>query len=228
MNPINLNIDGKQIEVKAGSTILEAAQEAGIYIPHLCHHPDLPPFGACRLCVVEVKGMKGFPSSCTTPAKEGMIIRTDTPEVQDLRKNILELILTEHPAICLTCSKNLNCELQRVAQYIDLDKLSLPYIHREFPIKENPLFTRDYNLCILCGRCISACQNLRGVSAIAFNFRGDDVTIGTAFDLDLEDSGCKFCTACVEVCPTGALMDNRKWKSKEEKERTLYMKWAMH
>jgi len=221
MNPINLEIDGKQIEVEKGATILEATQEAEIYIPHLCYHPDLPPFGACRLCIVEVEGMKGFLSSCTTPATEGMVVRTNTPEVQELRKNILELILTEHPAPCLTCSKNLNCELQRVAQYIDLEKLSLPYIHKEFPIKENPLFIRDYNLCILCGRCVSACQDLRGVGAITFNFRGDNAEIGTAFDLPLEDSDCKFCTACVEVCPTGALMDKRRWKSRDEKEQML-------
>ncbi len=223
MDTVTLFIDGREVKAKEGRTVLEAAREAGIYIPSLCYHPDLSPFGACRLCIVEIEEMRGFPPSCTTPVADGMVVHTNTSKLQKLRRDILELTLTEHPYTCLTCEENLGCELQQVARYIGLKEVSLPGIHKEIPIKEEgPLFVRDYNLCILCGRCVRACQELRGVGAIAFTFRGKQSLIGTAFDRPLEDSGCKFCTACVEVCPTGALRDKEGgWKTEEEKEAAL-------
>lgn len=204
-------------------TVLEVAHSAGIYIPALCAHPDLPPFGACRLCIVEIETMPGFPTACTTPAEDGMIVRTGTPKLQELRRNTLELILSEHPYSCLTCAKNLRCELQKVAYYIGLEEVSLPYIHKELPVYEDdPLIIRDYNLCILCGRCVRACQEIRGVSAIAFTFRGSQTVVGTAFGHSLKDAGCKFCGACIEVCPTGALRDKDcRWESEAEKEAVL-------
>jgi len=223
MDTVTLTIDGREIEAKKGATVLEAARAASVYIPALCFHPDLTPFGACRLCIVEIEKMRGFPPACTTPATEGMVVHTNTPKLQELRRNMLELILSEHPYSCLTCTNNLKCELQRVAHYIGLDKVTFPYTYKELPIhEEDPLIIRDYNLCILCGRCVRACQEMRGVSAIAFTFRGSQVVIGTAFDRSLKDSGCKFCGACIEVCPTGALRDrDGQWGSETEKEDAL-------
>ncbi len=217
---ISLTIDNREVEVKRGASVLEAAQSVGVYIPTLCYHPSLEPFGACRLCVVEIEKMRGFPTSCTTPVAEGMVVHTDTPQLQQLRRSILELILTEHPQTCLTCPKNLNCELQRVAQYIGLNEISLPQLYKELPVKEdNPFFYRDYNLCILCGRCVRVCQEIRGVGAVAFTYRGSQALIGTAFDLPLLQAGCQFCGACIDVCPTGALIERsrRGWQALPER-----------
>lgn len=220
MNTVSLTIDGREVEVRTGTTVLEAAREAGLYVPTLCYHPDLPPYGACRLCIVEIEGMLGFPTSCTTPAAEGMKVHTDTPQLQQLRRNIFELTLAEHPYQCLTCAKNLHCELQAVASYIGLEQVSLPAIRRELPVdRDNPLFYRDYNLCILCGRCVRACQELRGIEAIAFIQRSSQTIVGTAFNRPLVDSGCKYCLACVEFCPTAALIDRVPiWKTTLDRE----------
>jgi len=164
--------------------------------------------------------MAGFPTSCTVPVTQGMKVRTNTPQLQQLRRDIFELILAEHPYNCLTCAKNLRCELQAIAAYIGLEKISLPPIHRQFPVSEdNPFFRRDYNLCILCGRCVRACQELRGIRAIAFIGRSSETMVGTAFNRSLADSGCKFCLACVEVCPTAALIDSVPfWRTNQSKE----------
>ena len=214
---ISLTIDGKQVKAEEGMTILEAANKAGIYIPTLCYHPYLTPYGACRLCIVEVEKMHGFPTACTTPASDGIVVTTNTPQLQELRRDILELILTEHPNVYFTGKsqeggatyfKNKHSELQKVAEYIGVKEITLPYAYKELPIDEdNPLFERDPNLCILCGRCVQMCQEIRGVGAISFIYRGSQVIVGTPFNRSLKDAGCRFCSACVEVCPTGALMD---------------------
>lgn len=233
MELLTLTIDDKEVKARRGATVLEAALEAGIYIPTLCYHPLLPPFGGCRLCVVEIEGLRGFPPSCTTPAADKMKIKTKTTQLQNLRRNVLELTFTEHPRACIdcwrrkrcgpddiclrnvevtercvTCPNNYNCELQKVADYLGMNNMTLPYTYRKTPIlKDNPYFDRNYNLCILCGRCVRACSEVRKVSAIAFTYRGSEALIGTAFGKPLNEAGCKFCFACVEVCPTGALMD---------------------
>jgi NADPH-dependent glutamate synthase beta subunit-like oxidoreductase/Pyruvate/2-oxoacid:ferredoxin oxidoreductase delta subunit len=231
---IKLTIDGKTVEVEKGVTVLQAAQAAGVYIPTLCYHPNLQPYGGCRLCIVEIENMRGLPTSCTTPTAEGMKVTTNTAQLQELRRAFLQLILTEHPNACLTCHRrercdpydiclrhvavsercvscpnNKRCELQELVDYIGITELTLPYKYKELPVDftREPLIRRDYNFCILCGRCVQMCADVRGIGAIDFAKRGFDTMVGTAFDRPLQDSGCRFCGACVEVCPTGALVD---------------------
>ncbi|MBN1375282.1 MAG: formate dehydrogenase subunit alpha [Dehalococcoidia bacterium] len=209
-----LTINGKQVSAAAGKTVLEAAKQAGIYIPTLCYHPSLKPYGGCRLCIVEIDGLRGYPTSCTTPVQDNMVVRTDTPAVKELRKNIFELIISEHPMACLTCHKNQRCELQQVASYIGLESLDVVPNYHNLPIlTDSPVFDRDYNLCILCGRCVRVCQEIRGAGAIAFTYRGSNTLPGTAFDKPLLESDCQSCGACVDVCPTGALSQRaNKWE----------------
>lgn len=203
-----INIDGRQIEVENGTTVLEAAKQNGIYIPSLCYHPDLTPYGGCRLCIVEIDGVKGFPSSCATPVFDGMVVKTNSGQLQNLRRQVFELILSEHNKNCTTCDKNLRCELQRVAAYLGVEKLTLPYIDKNAPVyRDEPFFDRDYNLCVLCGKCVRVCEEVRKNAAVDFTYRGIKSIPGTAFNKKLQDSNCEFCGACVDVCPTGAILE---------------------
>ncbi len=243
MSEITLTIDDKQISVDEGITVLQSAIEAGIYIPTLCYHRYLTPYGGCRICIVEIEGMRGFPTACTTPATDGMVVRTNTPQLQELRRGFLDLMLSKHPSACLACErkgecdpyrapirkvgvttgcqfcpKNLRCELQEVVEYVGLNALRLPNRYRELkPDRRDPFFERDYNLCILCGRCVRVCQEIRGLGALAFTYRSSEALVGTAFGQSLQEAGCRFCGACVDICPTGALADRRrKWEGAAE------------
>ena len=203
---VSLTIDGARVETRVGATVLEAARMAGIYIPTLCSRPDLPlPLGDCRLCVVEVKGAESrFPSSCITPVAEHMVVHTNTPLVQEIRRHILKALLSPLPSPRLK-----RPELKRLADYIGVKEEDLPpYVPRNLPIdREQPLFELDHNRCILCGLCVRICKEVRGVGAIGFIFHDERWLIGPSPAPLLKENGCRFCGACVEVCPTGALID---------------------
>ncbi len=215
---IKLTIDGKKISAEEGKTVLEIATNAGIYIPNLCYHPDIPPIGACRLCVVEIDGMKGFPTSCTTKVSDGMVVHTSKKKLQELRKNLVWLILSNYPKDLPKSS-----QLKKVVDYVGVNNILSGYVPnpRGLPIfSDDPLFTRDINRCILCGRCVRMCQEIRGVGAIGLIGRGMDTIVGTSYDSSMKDAGCKFCRACVEVCPSGALTD-KKPADEKDREKTL-------
>lgn len=211
METIKLRIDGKEVETQMGKSILEASLETGIYIPHICHHPDLTPIGSCRLCIVEVEGVEGMPTSCTTPAENGMVVTTRNEQLDRMRRLALELMLAGHPPDCGTCDKYLNCELQSIKQYLSTENLRVRRRTKPFPLNTgNPLFVHDAGRCIVCGRCVRACHELRGVGVLFYKKKGKETYIGTASGLSLADSGCRFCGACAEVCPTGAIMDKKE------------------
>jgi len=216
---IQISIDNQQLQVEQGKTVLEAAFDAGIYIPNLCYHPDLPPLGACRLCLVEIDGMRGFPPSCTTYVSEGMMVLTNTPQLQEFRKNIIWLMLSDHP-------KDLaeSTQFQKVVEWVGVEDALPGHVSepRKLPeIPENePVYIRDLSRCILCERCVRMCQEVRGIGAIGLINRGIKTYVGTQTNVPIMDSGCKFCEACVEVCPSGALRDK---KSFTEEEREAYI-----
>jgi len=222
LETIRLNIDGRNIETQKGKSILEASLDAGIYIPHLCHHPDLTPIGACRLCIVEVAGVEGLPTSCTTPASNGLMVKTRTEEIDRMRRLAMELMLAGHPPDCDTCVKYLNCELQSLKQYLISDELSVRRRSKRFPVNTgNPLFVHDPNKCVLCGRCVRACHELSGVGVLYYKKKDKETYIGTASDLPLADSGCRFCGSCAEVCPTGAIQDREELVSGKKRRVAL-------
>lgn len=248
---VTLEIDGKAAQVEAGLTILAAVQQAGIYIPALCYHPDMAPFSSispssaiyhgslkkegfsgnyhgCELCLVEIEG-EGITTSCNALVREGIVVRTSSPEIKERRQENLGKILSNHPHTCLSCpqregcdfircssnvpdnerccTKSSSCELKRVSEYVGLKERISSQIWEDVPaIKDDPLFTRNYNLCIGCTRCVRMCNEVLGVGALGFTLVGERIVVGTIAPT-LRESGCKFCTACVEVCPTGALMD---------------------
>jgi predicted molibdopterin-dependent oxidoreductase YjgC len=205
-----LTIDGIEVEVHEGTTVLEAAQWAGVYIPTLCYDDDLEPYGACRLCVVEIENMRGMPTSCTTVATDGMVVRTDTPAVERSRRTTIELIMANHLSECLGCAQNQNCELQKVARYVGVDEEHFKGFRkstRVVPVDDsNPAYVRDMNKCILCARCVRACHEVTGIDAIDLVFRGNAATVGGFGDKPILLSRCETCGECVSRCPTGALV----------------------
>lgn len=203
-----ITIDGVKLNVPDNKNVLECALEAGIYIPHLCHHPDLSELGACRLCIVEVDGVEDVVTSCTLKAKDGLNICTNSEKLSKLRTLALELILAGHPEDCSTCPKYGNCELQTLIQYIGANNASIGTRGKGFKSEENnPLFIHDMNRCVLCGRCVRACSELRGVNVLQYNKKEMETYIGTLHNRLLKDEDCRFCGACAEVCPTGAIRD---------------------
>jgi bidirectional [NiFe] hydrogenase diaphorase subunit len=209
MDLVTLTIDGIVVKAPRGEKLLWAALDNGVYIPNLCaiREADLP-FGACRLCFVEIEGNRSLVTACTQVVEEGMVVHTNTPRVNQLRRTAFELLLSHHPIDCRNCAKNRNCELQRIASHLRL-KLKLQRfrpIPRSMPIdSSHPLFIYNPNKCVLCGKCVWVC-NERGTGAIDFAFRGIDTRVSTFDNVPLIDSNCNSCLECVEVCPVGALV----------------------
>ena len=217
---IQITIDDQQLQVENGKTVLEAALDAGIYIPNLCYHPDLPPLGACRLCLVEIDGMRGLPPSCTTYVSEGMMVRTNTPQLQEFRKNIVWLLLSDHPKELAEAS-----QFKKVVEWVGRKDLLPGHVSepRKLPAipQDEPVYIRDLARCILCERCVRMCQEVRGIGAIGLINRGIKTYVGTQTNVPIMDSGCKFCEACVEVCPTGALRDKTSFTQEERETHIL-------
>jgi predicted molibdopterin-dependent oxidoreductase YjgC len=242
---LQIHIDERPLRVDQGITILQAARQHGIYIPTLCDFPGLPSHGSCRMCLVEIEGRPTTPTACTTPVEEGMRIHTSSPRVQALRSEILQMLLSEHPSSCLfcqetshcdecmvtlrkvgvttgcgSCPKDEQCALQELVRKIGLPGISYPIHYRMLPVeKYDPFFDRDYNLCVLCGRCIRVCGEHHFNNILDYTSRGTNTVVGTAFHRTHLEAGCSFCGACVEVCPTGALAEKtRKWDGVPERE----------
>jgi len=219
MNTISLTIDNVKVEVEEGVTVLEAARAADMYIPTLCAEPDLEPYGACRLCLVQIEGVEGLPASCTTPVTEGMVVHTDTDGVNEVRRRIVELLLSDHPDDCLTCPKNQHCELQRIAAYVGIDHQRFKKVERPVIIdSSNPFFIRDSSKCVLCGKCVRICEEVQGVGVLEIFNDGVSSRIITVGDKPILESVCESCGQCVAKCPTGALMPKDfRWAAKEVK-----------
>ena len=217
MYEINLTINGQEVKVRKGLTVFEAAQAAGIYIPTLCYDPDLEPYGSCRLCVVEIENMRGLPTACTTPATDGMVVHTETPAVNDVRRTAIDLLIADHPMDCLTCPKNQRCDLQKVAAYLGVTERRLPRVEKALPIDDsNPFFYLNRNYCILCGKCVRACDEVTGVNAIEIVDRGYPSRVSPFGDKPLLESICQSCGECVVRCPVNALMPkNVVWPVRE-------------
>lgn len=214
---MKITIDGKTIEAKKGSSILDAALAAGVYIPHLCSHPDLEAKGGCRLCSVEIDGVEGAVPSCMTKVEEGMNITINGPEANKVRKMAMELILASHPADCTGCPKFGKCELQSLYQYLGVSAERWRKKSRSVPNDDsNPLISHLFTRCIRCGRCIRACQDLRGVKVLDYVKTKDGIRAGIASGTSLKDAGCRFCGACIEVCPTGSIVDQLKMMNPEK------------
>jgi NADPH-dependent glutamate synthase beta subunit-like oxidoreductase/Pyruvate/2-oxoacid:ferredoxin oxidoreductase delta subunit len=265
MDTITLTIDDVEVKARPAMTVLQAAQDAGIYIPTLCAHPDLPPaigikvadlvyrgqesienaaqdkeFAGCQLCLVEIEGAAGPVTSCNTPASPAMVVHTNAPQIQAMRRDNLVPILARHPHACITCDqregcspfedvchRNVSvnerccpllgyCELQKVVDYIGISEYAPRYAFKGLPtVRDGPLFDLDYNMCIDCTRCVRVCRDVRGIEALGCVYQGSQLVVGV-LGSSLKESGCKFCGACVEVCPTGALMDKGvKWAERE-------------
>jgi len=206
---VTLEIDGQRIEVPAGTSVMRAAAEAGVSIPKLCATETLEAFGSCRLCLVEIDGRAGTPASCTTPVAEGMRIRTQTEKLKSLRRGVMELYISDHPLDCLTCSANGDCELQNMAGAVGLRDVRYGYAganHLDAPKDEsNPYFTFDASKCIVCSRCVRACDEVQGTLALTVSGRGFESKIAASADEKFIDSECVSCGACVKACPTATL-----------------------
>ena len=208
--PISLEIDGITVETREGASVMSAAAEAGVAIPRLCATDMLNAFGSCRLCLIEIDGRKGTPSSCTTPAESGMKVRTQTPRLAKLRRGVMELYISDHPLDCLTCSANGDCELQDMAGVVGLRDVRYGYDGQNHLSAEkdesNPYFDFDPSKCIVCSRCVRACDEVQGTLALTIDGRGFEskVAVGGA---NFFESECVSCGACVQACPTATLQE---------------------
>ena len=228
---INLTIDGKNIEVPEGTTILQAAAKLGIDIPTLCYLKEINEIGDCRMCLVEVEGKRGFATSCIQKVEDGMIVYTKTPEVLEARKTMLDLILSNHHQDCENCVRNENCELQDLIKKFDKEKTVYEGVKNTYEIDDkSPAIVRDPNKCILCRRCVSMCNKVQKIGAIGVTERGFKSCVSTVGHNSLNDVNCTLCGQCIEVCPTGALAEKDStqivWEKIKDKDTYVIVQTA--
>lgn len=215
MKNINIKINGRDIVAKEGTMILQAALQKGIYIPHLCHHNELEPVGACRLCLVRIND-RWDAISCKTPVEEGMVIETETDSIARTRRVAIELLIADHDTDCLSCPRNTNCKLQQAADHIGVNKKSLNRLKKREVLAEidtsNPFFDFNPNRCVLCGICIRTCDEIQNINAIDFAYRGLETKVAGFGDKPRIQSNCESCGECVVRCPVGALTEKNYQK----------------
>ncbi|MBU4320374.1 MAG: molybdopterin-dependent oxidoreductase [Nitrospinae bacterium] len=215
---VKLQIDGTMVEAPAGMNLIDAAELAGIHIPNLCYLKGMKGVGACRLCLIEVEGLKAPVIACNTKVKEGMVINTKTEKVQEIRKFVIDLILSMHPLDCMTCTKAGICNLQKYAYDFELKESSFTKKKFGYPVDEsNPFIKRDPDYCILCGKCVRVCRH-QGTNVLDFMGRGVGAKVITATDKPLQESSCTFCGSCVDACPVNALLEADRWRKGREWE----------
>ncbi len=230
MEPITLTINGHEITVPAGSTVLEAAKAAGVHVPTLCHHADLAPEGHCRVCLVEIEGQRGLQPACVFPAANGLVVHTATKKVRDARRFSVELILSNHPNECLTCVRNQNCELQKLAQEMGIRESRFEGPRRVSPVDDSSYIVRDNEKCVNCRRCVRVCQRVQGVGVLGLGARGWDTTIGPAFHRQMGEVDCVNCGQCINYCPVGALSERNStkpvWQALADPKKTVVVQTA--
>ncbi len=231
MSMINITIDGKAIQVEEGTTVLEAARSAGIDIPTLCYLKEINEIGACRMCVVEVKGARALQAACVYPVAEGNEIFTSSPAVRAARRSTLELLLSNHKKECLTCIRNRNCELQTLSEELNITDIEFEGEMCDLPIDDSsPSIVREPQKCILCRRCVAACGNLQQIHVIDAINRGFNTAIGPAFDRKLGDAACVNCGQCVVACPVGALHEksaiDQVWDAINDPDKVVLVQTA--
>ncbi len=213
---VNMEFDGKAVSVPEGMTLVDAAATVGVHIPNLCHIKELRGVGACRMCMVEVEGMKTPVTGCTTRTKEGMKVQTRTAKVEEIRKFVTDLILSFHPLDCMTCPKAGACDLQRYAADLKIQESSFGRKSFNYPLNDrSPFITIDNNYCILCGRCVRVCKE-QNTNVLDFMGRGITTKVTTALDKPLHESGCTFCGSCVDACPVNTIMERDRWQHGRE------------
>ncbi len=230
-NLVTLTIDGIEVKTTKGKTILEAARSAGIEIPTLCFLKGVNEVGDCRMCIVEVEGRRGFTTSCITKVEDGMVVHTNTLDVIEARQVTLDLILSNHPKDCLTCTRSGNCELQALTEKLNVRDIEFTGEMSKHEIDDkSPAIVRDFNKCVLCRRCVATCKNVQEIGAIDSVNRGFDACISTTYDCSLNDVDCTFCGQCVEACPTGALHEKEYikdvWKKIKDKDTFVVVQTA--
>lgn len=227
---INLTINDKTISVPEGSTILQAAKQNSIDIPHLCYLEGVHKFGSCRLCVVEVEGIKKLQASCTAEVRNGMVVHTNTPKVRKVRKNNFELLLSNHPQECPSCETNKNCELQDMGIRLGVTEARFTGKTTEAKLDISPAITRDMEKCILCRRCVTVCNEIQGVGILNAHNKGFSTVVSTAMDLPLNTVNCTYCGQCTVVCPVGAIKETDEiqdvWNALSDKTKRVVVQLA--